>query len=60
MVVDIILMFVFTVIGVEMTSLLELIGWNTTGTIFIVIGLCFLLWFIAINATTKIIVDKLY
>lgn len=60
MVVDVILMFIFIIIGVGMVSLLEIIGWDTTGTITIVIGFCIWLWFITVDATTEIIVDKLY
>lgn len=54
------LVLVFIVIGVEMTILLEMIGWDTTGTITIVIGFCIWLWFITVDVTTGIIVDKLY
>lgn len=54
------LVLVFIVIGVEMTNLLEMIGWDTTGTTVIVIGLCVWLWFIIIDKIIEIVVDKLY
>lgn len=54
------LVLVFIIIGVEMTNLLEMIGWDTTGTTVIMTGLCIWLWFVAINVITEIIVDKFY
>lgn len=54
------LVLVFIVIGVEMTNLLEIIGWENIGTITIMTGLCIWLWFIVVDQIIEIIVDKLY
>lgn len=54
------LVILFILLDAEVLNLLEMIGWENIGTMVIVTGFCIWLWFIAINATIKIIVDRLY